>query len=268
MPTYNRPQYLVQTLEALSHCIGLERFQIVTSEEPGQPENSAVFEEWLPKLGIPFTRNVNEKQMGCSLNLEASFERGFATGSEWMISLEEDVVLAKDALLFLEWAVNTYWDEERIMGASTFFPQAEDFEYELEDLKRTSLGSQQFYPWGCAINRARFLEMKPCFKKSVEAGFTWDMFISLHMAPNCCMQVIPQVSRNQNVGQSGQGADYDFWKENHYVNNYVGELYPDYPVPAAYDLITKDIREKFDRGYILGEAKQELKVRPWKTESQ
>lgn len=261
IPTYNRPEYLIESLGALSKCVGLDQYQIVTSEEPGFPETQIVLDKLLPTLGIPVSRNLNPVRLGNTLNLEQNFIRGFATGAEWVISLEDDVVLARDGLKWLEWAINTYWDEDRIVGASAWSRFGTDKPKE-EQLSQCALG-WQFMPWGCAINKQRFDELRFIFQEAEKDGFAWDMKLSMYMPLNHCMQLQPLVSRAQNIGKIGNATDEAFWREHHYVTNFIGEVWPDYPL-VKFETVRDEDRKRCDRACIFNTANGKV---PLKTRS-
>lgn len=260
IPTYNRPQFLLPVLEALKKCSGLTEFKIVTSEEPDCPETSKLLEDMLPKMGVNSVRCYNWERLGCAKNVEAAINRGFHFDTDIVVVVEDDVVLARDALQWMRWAARLYQDETRIMAAAAWSHQVEGYIPTTEDLSVTMLDSQ-FIAWGYAVTRERFQEYRWVFDESVRDKWAWDMKLTMYMPGNLCMVVHPRVSRAQNIGCEGTGVNNrKFWEDNHRVHNFVSDVWPDYP-DVPYVPVTEEERAAGDRARLLNKPEGFLQLK-------
>ena len=116
MPTYNRPQYLSQVLEGLSKCENLDKFFIVTSEEPGCPE---VFELFNKVDFIEIKRHINSVRLGCNDNVIQAINLGFLC-SEYVVVLEDDIVPGRDFLNYFLWGFENIKPENGIVTLSAY----------------------------------------------------------------------------------------------------------------------------------------------------
>jgi len=119
MPTYNRSQYLVQVLEGLSKCENLDKFFIVTSEEPDCPEVSALFD----KVDfIKIVRWKNEEKLGCNKNVIQAINFGFDC-SDVVVVLEDDIVPGRDFLNYFLWGFENIKPENDIIALGLIISQ-------------------------------------------------------------------------------------------------------------------------------------------------
>ncbi len=93
-----RPDYSRRVLHALGECVGIADYLILPHVEPASEEVRAEIEaidfaECLPTF--------NASRLGVNRNTENALLDGFAFG-DFVIHVEDDIVLAPDALLFYE----------------------------------------------------------------------------------------------------------------------------------------------------------------------
>jgi len=247
MPTYNRPEYLKATLDALSKCIGLENYEIITSEEPC-PEVDELLTRELATLDIESTRHKNKERLGNIKNCKRVFELGFATGAEWIFGLEDDIVLAKDALLWMEWAINKYWDEDRVIACSAFTFQGKEYYYKPENLSKSYLSAINFSPWGWATTKHKWDMFAEGFDNAIRENWieNWDIQASLLMRADNKMQLRPVISRSENIGVIGDKTDEEWWESSQKIYRFIGKDQPNYPL-VKYDEITEKERQRVDR---------------------
>jgi len=249
MPIYNRPDLLKQVFEALSNCFGIQNFEIITSEEPDQPETSDMVLECLSSMDIPFSRNFNDERLGCNVNCRKALELAFElTDAPWAVCLEDDILLAKDALLWYMWAIEKYKDHEMVGCVGTYRSQREGFEIDMKDL-RTCHMRGCVLPWGWAITKKRFEEFAPQYTADRERTLSgaWDDFVSQYMSENALYQVYPNVSRSQNIGEygfktQGQQTGYGskkYWLDHQYAHSYIMDVWPEYPI-VEYEEVPKN----------------------------
>lgn len=110
---YNRPDCTRQMIEHLLKCDGIEEYYVLFLVEPGFPE---VLEE-IKKY--PFSRfiQINERLLGCWGNKKRAVFGGFVMG-DYVIHIEDDVILSRDALKYFEWANENRGDRVSVTGFS------------------------------------------------------------------------------------------------------------------------------------------------------
>lgn len=96
---YNRPNCTKQMIEHLVRCSGIEDYTVYFGVEPDCPE---VLDE-IEKYPLNKIVEINKKLLGCWPNKKKIISMGF-TVSDYVIHVEDDVILAKDALEYFEWA--------------------------------------------------------------------------------------------------------------------------------------------------------------------
>ncbi len=98
---YNRPECTKQMLEHLLKCRGIEKYTLLCGVEPEFPE---VIEE-IEKYPLKKIINVNQRLLGCWSNKKSILTKGFLL-SDYLIHIEDDIILAEDALEYFEWCKN------------------------------------------------------------------------------------------------------------------------------------------------------------------
>lgn len=95
---YNRPDCTRQMLEHLTRCDGIEKYTLLCGVEPRFPEVIDEIEKY------PFRKEIylNDRLLGCWQNKKSVLSRGF-NKSDFVIHIEDDVILARDALKYFEW---------------------------------------------------------------------------------------------------------------------------------------------------------------------
>lgn len=116
---YNRPDKTKQMLESLSNCVGIENYDFLACCEPGFPEVVEVIDKW-SNLNIPLPKTItiiiNDELKGCWINKKKAIELGFEN-SDYVIHVEDDVILGKDALLFFEFC-RRYQDDPTVFSCT------------------------------------------------------------------------------------------------------------------------------------------------------
>ena len=224
MCLFNRPQYARQVFQALSKCRGIEKYTILPHCEPGNQAivdlvNSVDFCECLP--------HFNDKRLHANSNTIAAFDRAFSM-SAFLLHIEDDILLAPDALDYFEWCQHRYADEPKVLSVSGYnrvpvhgenlqaIPVAE---YE----RRSRLGEPQpevyhqverrswFIPWGFGIWRSRWVKYRAeiCHEAAVDPvtnaltkyrGTGYDGGLLLMIRKYGLVEVFPSLSRVQNIG--------------------------------------------------------------------
>lgn len=116
---YNRPSHTSELLDSLHNCIGIEDYFVIFCVEPGCDEviNLIQRDTSLNKKIV-----INDKLLGLWVNKKHALEQGFAC-SDYVIHLEDDLLLSRDALKFFEWCNATFKTQQAIFSATAFSNQ-------------------------------------------------------------------------------------------------------------------------------------------------
>ena len=98
-PVYNRPHYTVPVLESWRDVRGIEDTYMIYRLEPGYPDMvELVASERPPAAGEVI---VNDERLGNDQNMRAAVESAFATGTDFVIAAEDDVLVSHDLLEYM-----------------------------------------------------------------------------------------------------------------------------------------------------------------------
>jgi GT2 family glycosyltransferase len=154
---YNRPRYFRRVLQALEKCHGIGKHTVLFHLEPS---DSGVIE-----IARTFTAakkvvvNVNEQKLGFNGNIRQGVERGFHHGN-FVILLEDDVVLSPDALSWFEFARAKYKEDQSVFTVSSYSDNCHHPKERVPtDLHFAAQRRKHFTPWGWGIWRDRFAEI-------------------------------------------------------------------------------------------------------------
>jgi hypothetical protein len=206
---YNRPEYTRRCLEHLSRCRGIEHYLVLPVVDKGDDETRALIEEIDFCESTPCFQN---RRVGCDRNIYEALERGFQV-SDYVIQVEDDVLLAPDALRFFEWAQSNEQDQ------GLFTITAYHRTLQPED----PFACQRvcwFIPWGWATWRSRWTEIRECWDFNA-----WDGSLN-HRTRGSRATLLPLLSRAQNIGAE-KGAhvpSVDFHRAHHHTPYWATEL--------------------------------------------
>ena len=225
MPAYNRDKYLKPVLDALRNCRDLDRFFIVTGEEPGCPATAALFDavDWVPVI-----RGRNMERLGCNANVLGTLDRAFELADR-AVSLEDDIVPAPDFLSFIRWGLDRFKDEP------AFFDVC-GYQRILQAPSRDMAGLVQqfdwFAPWGWATWRDRWTNFRREVHVPASSKESWDCFVCKWVVDvRHLKELRPAVGRVQNIGEEGTWVPSAEWqRENQQTPHWTGNLGWD-PVP-------------------------------------
>lgn len=159
LPVYRRPDRVRRLLETLRACKP-EGYTLVVSAEPG-------FQDVLDVISsidfMPFRVSINRERLGLNGNIKNSLFMAMDAGSDFNIALEDDIVLAPDAVAMADWFSGyELRDEYACLG---LFAAKSSTKNPLETCE-----TQDFRSWGW------------CFTKQA-----WDSYVfpGLHFEPGC-----------------------------------------------------------------------------------
>jgi hypothetical protein len=222
MPTYNRSNYLKECLDNLSKCRSLQKFFIITSEEPNEEVSNL-----LDSVNfIDISRNKNEQKIGCNANLDKCINYGLSY--EKFIILEDDVVPSKDFLEYFLWCFE-YTKNRDDIHLIIAYNQINDLA-NYENL----LFTNQFMAWGWGCHSRKYLELKnkgfnidynKNYNHETNLPDAWDSQLCQFISDNDIKILKPQVSRVQNIGSIGTWTKDAEWHKNIvHCKNWMGDL--------------------------------------------
>jgi hypothetical protein len=187
LTAHRRPHYLAQTLEALSDCVGIERYRVTVFCDSGHAKSrdcvrvveSAGFEPVLTR-----------RRLGCAANTGRAIAAAFDAGAPYHLHLEEDTVPSRGALLWFEWA-------ERLGTDASIF-SVTGYNREPSGASHEWSTRTWFTPWGFATWADRW-EEEMRWRRHIRKG--WDVRLNRIRGNRC--EAFPCISRVQNIGALG-----------------------------------------------------------------
>jgi len=193
-----RPRYAEIVLEHLRACEGIENYKLIINVDgPPIPEMKKVCSSI---LFAPTDVHYSDINLGCNHSTRAVLRRGF-NESDYVIHVEEDVILAPDSLRFFEWARQFVTDQTIFNVAALKIPKASaapKFNTEGNVEKDWS-----FHCWGWSTWKDRWMEMDKNWSNKDDMNLSWDVHLNdVRSWRNGC-ELMPHVSRSMNIGKEG-----------------------------------------------------------------
>lgn len=219
MPAYNRDDYLRQVLDALRRCDNLDRFFIVTGEEPDCPGTRTLFDavDW-----IPVVRTRNPQRLGCNANVVGTIDRAFEL-SETAVVLEDDIVPSQDFLSFVLWGLDRFRNDSGVFSVCGYQRLVQPPSPEIAPVVG---GFDWFSPWGWATWRNRWEAFRRDVRIPSDSGASWDCFVVEWAAKRQGLREMrPLVGRVQNIGEEGTWVPSAQWqRDNQFTPHWMGNL--------------------------------------------
>ncbi|HXP89748.1 MAG TPA: glycosyltransferase [Fibrobacteria bacterium] len=234
MPAYNRDDYLQQVLAGLRSNVDLERFFLVTGEEPDCPGTKALFDsvDWMPVV-----RTINPRRLGCRGNVLGTIDRAFEFADRAVV-LEDDIVPAPDFLSYLLWGLDRFRDDQGVFDIAAYRRLSE--EPPRGDAHLANRVSW-FTPWGWATWKdrwTRFRDMVPIPADAPDSWGSWACRWSVEIAK--LQEIRPLVGRAQNIGEVGTWVPNPEWhRDNQRTVHWMGSLGWPSIEPRAFRLDTE-----------------------------
>ena len=209
---YNRPNYLRRVLDNLADCDGIEDYPVHIFIDPADREETRETVETVAKsfAASKITRvSTHSTRLGPHKNIRLAVNNAFESyGARFVIVLEDDVILSRDALLFMEYARDTFENDTNVFTATGYANNChrEDCVVDPTFRHRTTR-RKHFTPWFWGTWRDRWQELH----KSTWTG--WDVEMNFELSetrkiiqkPNSGLrgervEVFPIFSRANNIG--------------------------------------------------------------------
>lgn len=220
VPVCDRVRYVSQTLESWRAVRGITDAIVIHRLEPGFPDMEDLVRRERPWADGGFF--LNQARLGNDQNMKAAVETGFATGADFVIAAEDDVLVAADLLEYMLWAAGHYADDKAILAITAF---QGDGRGPLDQVQRTVW----FYGGACwGMWRDRWDEVKDAWPPSGTGydGYLWKLAQS---TGRHCIQ--PSATRCKNIGEYGvntrgeAGGFADVWARQQFTADIAPQSY-------------------------------------------
>lgn len=202
---WRRPQYVRNCLHALQHCKGIGDYTLVAHLDGPQNEDikaqvKAV--DWAKTELV-----LNDEHWGCNVSTRRALSYGF-NRAEYVIHVEEDVVLAPDALQYFEWAGAVAQNDPSVMSIAAWRHDSgwlpEHGPFPLEDNPAGKVVRWTcFHCWGWATWRDRWLGMNSHWTTGNDSTLSWDVALNQYRHETGRCELAPLISRAYNIGAAG-----------------------------------------------------------------
>lgn len=216
---WKRPQYLRRTLKSWAAVDGVHELRSITiALEPSERKDEMleIVEHAQKTYGLDNIEVIhNETQLGVLVNPVVSGSAILQNDpdTEFLICMDEDMLLSDDVLRYFEWAANKFEDDKTIFGvcAHTAENGTEDADQSAVQL----LPRFRTWVWGTWPDRW-FNVAVPTWDKDYSSGEPsgYDWNLDLRVVPELGLKcVFPVASRSQNTGQYGgvHASPAEFW---------------------------------------------------------
>lgn len=198
---WRRPNYAIEVLNALRRCSGIESYKLLIHlDGNGHPD--------MPYLAasVDFCERIVVKRddhLGCNDMTRIALHHGFSY-CDYVIHVEEDVVLAPDALLFFEWA-SRFKDDHKVFTVGAWRHGAGWLPESGIAMPSGEESKASYHPnldiWGWATWYDRWREMDSDWTTGDDISSSWDLTIQKLRGER--FGVVPHISRAINIGKDG-----------------------------------------------------------------
>ncbi len=216
MSLFNRPEYSRQALDHLHKCINSNQYQVLVhiDRSPYTDELMEMVAEYSSDLDIHcFSPSKN---LGCNRSVYECLDWSFED-ADFNIHIEDDILLAKDALQYFEWCAKEFVDDKTIFTVDGY----NNVPYELNSNKEYEiLKTPSYKPWGWCIWKDRWSNIKDNWGfsygaiyeqgKRIYDGGSWDLKMKKLLRGDRC-RIFPTLARSRNIGEVGLHTPSKEW---------------------------------------------------------
>lgn len=187
---YNRPEYFQQVLDSVSKTLYLEKYDLFFNLDSHNSSIIKIATKFLKNINYTLTSNtikINDTPLGCGSNHKDGIDRVFNLGYDQVVCIEEDVLIANDALKYF---YQTY-DLNLITCAFSL-------KFDLS-LQENIFKINWFTPWAWSISKTLWNSLK----ENIKWDRTWDMNITDYVKQNNIMCLYSSSTRSENIGKYG-----------------------------------------------------------------
>ena len=207
---WRRPEYAKQCLESLMRCEGVNRWRIFVGINPyaDSPEITEQLECLSRKILEVSNRpvvTVRKEDVGCNTNVKLLHDDAFLE-HDFVLHLDDDVLLAPDALRFCDWAIPFGEDPEfctvSCWRLNTGWMPGDGIKPEGEDGRISRNVQFMVYAWGCWKNRWPRFRSKWPEAYFPEGPDSYDFHVDQGEL-RTGFQILPYISRAICIGKDG-----------------------------------------------------------------
>ena len=215
--TYNRPDYLERTLRQLLATSGVQNFSLFVSQDGGDPPLNALLDTFRNANAVNITllnapRHAVLPNQGGTAYLAQHYKWMLDTvllqrNHSHAVLLEDDLLIAPDFLTLMRDTAPLLNDDPTVWCVSSWHDNGlNGLVADPHRLFRTD-----YFPGlGWMLTRKIWTELSPIFPPD-----QWDHFMRLdatHKGRSC---IVPEISRNRNIGEAGTNM------QNHFFQRYL-----------------------------------------------
>jgi hypothetical protein len=220
----DRPAYAAQTIEALRQCEGVEDYLFLPHVEPG-PHASEIADLLDGEGFFEMWPIFNRTRLGFNGNATQALNFGFTFApTDRVIMVEEDVLLAPDALRYFEWALGRYEADPRVFSVTAYHrSETAPDAVRWHDVRRR----RWFHPWGYALWRDRWEALRGHVNGRESLDTTATRLLLSGTLGTFREEVYPELSRSQNIGRestSELSPPPEWFDAHHRVKHWAGDV--------------------------------------------
>jgi glycosyltransferase involved in cell wall biosynthesis len=202
---YNRPEYLQRCISALYGAKGFSTdkydiFCVMDCFEDGSFNNNVLDVFFYNRL-VP---HITPKKLGCNYTIKKALEMAWADNPDFVLMLEDDIIISDDALQYIEWAANKYKDDGSVRTIGLWgHDDGWKLGSPLPDNESGKVMRQNYFTcWGWGTWKDRWKEMNTNWTTGNDSHDTsWDVIVSSHLGDR--VEILPSLSRAYNCGEHG-----------------------------------------------------------------
>jgi hypothetical protein len=209
----NRPAYTEQVLQHLTKCVGVSEYRIIPVIDVHPNDHFRMNADHLTRLLLRYTERLSidvpryhDQHVGCNANIFTCLNVGFQF-TDYVIHLEDDIILAKDALAYFEWAYTAYREDKTVFTVDAYNNTAYAEMPNAKEVER----AKSFKPWAVGWFYDRFEAVRQDWQfeygprtyngKKFEGG-GWDVFTKQCLRGDR-YRIYPLLPRAKNIGAKG-----------------------------------------------------------------
>jgi hypothetical protein len=186
----DRLNYLSKTIECLKQN-RLDGYELFIGVEP---EDAAVVEYCRRLQFMPITLTVNPTRLGVAWNPKATIDRAFDAGSEFNVAIEDDLLLAPDALDLANWFLESHGRHFFSLNLCNYRSDS-SFPSQVES-------TDHFIPLGWAVTREAWQESIRLNWMCDPRG--WDFSVNRILETQTRKRLLqPRLARSNHNGREG-----------------------------------------------------------------
>lgn len=222
---FDRPDYTKRSLAALRRCHRVADWVFLPHVEPGSRE----VREMIQAVDFIRTEPVfNATRFGVNNNTALAIIHGInrAGPRGFVLHVEDDILLAPDALDYFAWAANTYRDDQAIFSVTAYNRNDTVSRQDWYTVGRR----KWFHAWGWGTWPDRWPVLRRLLALKSEQNLTWDCYVNAGVEHYDLREIYPALSRCQNIGLRSSVHPSlfppSFYRKHHRLKTWAGEVGP------------------------------------------